>query len=1165
MSFLAKTPKLPPTAPAELQQASSYKEADPVPLGYGRDVFGSHWLCQPYNWRTAYGGQSRPEWQYCSIAAGYRTGPIDYIGKVFLDGKEIANFDYTFAGGEDYHDFVLNPSLALGAAWKLRVYRGSEAQTAHADLVAATGQDHPAYRGVVVAIWENIDLGQGVTSLPNLALELGKHTPAVGTYPAGDSHPYGVNPFAAIYGLCLESRGGLDLDPALLDATHWGDQAAALETTGIGTRSGDLVKCHPIFSQVKDAAAVLSEILAYVDGFLFEAGGQVRIGWFPNAAPVGALPEISEHDLDAKPSGGSFSDWNQGATSVVVIFKDWLRGYLEASAKFHVPANRETGFLSAPVRSDRPFIHDAAQAATMAAEQATGVAPDSGIHLSVLKSRAVRLDNSPLLPGDVFNWDYAPHSLDLPCRVVARRIRSGAAADLLQVTRERGAFPTPYVAPVDPRVPPTLADPGEVDPSHVRLWFLPTSLALSLNAAEPRQVAALVDRAHDGIIGAYLSLSPDGSSYDRVLDQRFFAAKCSVTNGGILSGASVVRVASTSVDFARLQARAPSAIGQVDDALVLLVGDELVSVGDVTVISAGVYDLEILRGRQGTVAVAHADGAAAWLFLRSELRAALHNEFYDVRDGSNVYDAGIATKYFKLALFTVDTVGLAKPDAGLTLQLPDITDDEIAAAGYAVVLSSYAHTVAADAAGNVVAGQLGAGSTAKTTVQVFRGGTALGAVASAPGLGQFAVSLGSHTSATATKEGDNATVRCDSMSADTALVAIVVNVAGLFNVAKTFTLTKAKAGTPGAPGSDGDDGDDGNDGLDGPGVPFRGPYDNTKAYYYVPGLRRDAVFYSGQFWATNNPGKNGLTTWDPPGTNADWISYGATYSAIATGLLLAEDATITRTLTIGTDGANHGIIQSANFVTSGGTAGWQLKDDGTLIANNGYFRGEVDVGTGDYRFHKPVASAATFGNTAAGHIAIENAAAGFARVSARYGGTLLGGMQVANVGGQLVGILDIWSSGGSTLFRIAGNTSSGAAAILTWAGDTNLYRETSNRLRTDDDFYVGGDILAGDDVVFSSSQRLRFDAAGSLIAYIQESYGINLWGDATHPVHLRNSSLVRGGSSGENYGTGNIHGFGLELNPSATLPNVLRCGTTGSKLIVNTQHGTLYIPYDTSP
>ena len=148
MSFLVKQPALPQSAANDLAPVSTYQEGNPVPMGWGREVYGSQWLCQPYNRRTASAGSNKPEWQYCSIAAAYCLGPIDFVGKVFQDNKEIANWDYTFSehGDPDTVEFTLNPSLALGQAWKAIVHRGAETDTPSATLIAGTGQNHPATR-----------------------------------------------------------------------------------------------------------------------------------------------------------------------------------------------------------------------------------------------------------------------------------------------------------------------------------------------------------------------------------------------------------------------------------------------------------------------------------------------------------------------------------------------------------------------------------------------------------------------------------------------------------------------------------------------------------------------------------------------------------------------------------------------------------------------------------------------------------------------------------------------------------------------------------------------------------------------------------------------------------------------------------------------------------
>lgn len=795
MAFLIKQPQLPQSAANDLAPVSTYQEGNPIPLFFGRDVFGAQWLTQPYNWRTAYGGQNQPDWQYCSILAGYAIGPINFVGKFFRDGKEIANWDYNFPDGVDEHTFTLNPSLALGQAATVIVRRGSESQTAPANVIAGTGQQHATGRGWVTLEFVNIDLGKGNTSLPTFTVELGRHVPAIGAYSGGDSHPYGVNPIAAIYWLLREAKGGYDIDPEMLDATHWGDQAVALETTGIHGRTGTLVHCHPCFKSAKDAGALLSEILAYFDGYLYSDGEQLKIGWFPHQAlDASSLPEITEADLTAKPGGAGFPDWSRNPSGAVVMFRDFDRGYQEAPAIVPAPANRETGSVSTPARSERPFIHAVDQAHMIGAEISYGQDSDATTSLQVKKSRAVTSGGAPLMPGDLINWDYGPWSLDLACRVVGRRHRMGSAEDVLEIIRERGEFPRPYVAPVDARVLPTPVDPGEISTGDVRLFLLPSGFGTS------RQVAALINRSQREIIGAKLSMSPTGSSpWQEVLDQRYFSAKCVITSAGISDSATTVRITSASVDIARFDGQ--SAVSQVDDTLLILFGDELSSVGSKTVVSPGVYDLTLLRGRQGSAAAAHSLSTVGFLFFRSELRAAEHNTFYLVRDGSNVYDTGVATKHFKIALMTIDQVGLAKPDdPGISLLLPDLTADGLS--GYTILLTKEAHTVACDSAGTVAAGQLGASGFAKTDVIVLRGTTVLTAASGTPAFGQFSIALGTLTNVTATKE-DNDTVRADTLTADTGSIEITVQVDGAFSVVKKFTLTKAKTGPAGGAGATG--------------------------------------------------------------------------------------------------------------------------------------------------------------------------------------------------------------------------------------------------------------------------------------------------------------------------------------------------------------------------
>jgi hypothetical protein len=164
------------------------------------------------------------------------------------------------------------------------------------------------------------------------------------------------------------------------------------------------------------------------------------------------------------------------------------------------------------------------------------------------------------------------------------------------------------------------------------------------------------------------------------------------------------------------------------------------------------------------------------------------------------------------------------------------------------------------------------------------------------------------------------------------------------------------SGTAGSGGTSGSGGTAGTAGGPGPGVVYRGPWaqfesDGTtpKAYYRDPAepalaTRRDVVKGSnGQYYLckvnhTTAVGSGGVST--KPITGVDyatyWESFGATFSSIATDILLAQDATITRGLVIGTDGLTDGFIRSTGptGLETGASPGFYLQQDGKFRFGN---------------------------------------------------------------------------------------------------------------------------------------------------------------------------------------------------------------------------------------
>ena len=166
--------------------------------------------------------------------------------------------------------------------------------------------------------------------------------------------------------------------------------------------------------------------------------------------------------------------------------------------------------------------------------------------------------------------------------------------------------------------------------------------------------------------------------------------------------------------------------------------------------------------------------------------------------------------------------------------------------------------------------------------------------------------------------------------------------------------TSGTAGASGTNGAAGASGTNGAAGDPGPGVVFRGPYSSGTIYFYTT-TRRDIVRGSdGAFYLANNLAKNGTSTWgDPTTTPADWTPFGAQFSSVATDVLLAQDATITRGLVMGAGDGGSSFIRSSGatslttgtgfFMSSSGNFrfGDSVSDTGSFVSWNG---GILEVG-----------------------------------------------------------------------------------------------------------------------------------------------------------------------------------------------------------------------------
>lgn len=183
---------------------------------------------------------------------------------------------------------------------------------------------------------------------------------------------------------------------------------------------------------------------------------------------------------------------------------------------------------------------------------------------------------------------------------------------------------------------------------------------------------------------------------------------------------------------------------------------------------------------------------------------------------------------------------------------------------------------------------------------------------------------------------------------------------------------RGPAGSPGSPGSPG------SDGLDGPGLNYRGEWTSGKTYGWTAGnagnvrdVVKDGSYYymwnkyyrgSAPVASSSNKPSNSYTTVD--GTSGRyWTRFGSSFESIATGLLLAETATIAgwefadqyiyaQSNTMRLDGRssplnNIHLAAGNNASSNPGAAAFRVSKDGAMVSKSANITGTISASSGD--------------------------------------------------------------------------------------------------------------------------------------------------------------------------------------------------------------------------
>ncbi|MFA5263049.1 MAG: DUF1983 domain-containing protein [Opitutaceae bacterium] len=534
------------------------------------------------------------------------------------------------------------------------VYWGRADQPIDDILLGPTGTAnsslrHPAYRNQVLVILKNYFLGEGSGTVPNTRI-FGDRAPRpqIGVFPAQLS-TQGESIVAGELELMTNPIFGAGLPVTMFVASDWEDLSANVMNR-IGRHAPYLDRSRPLRDAVKD-------FQLYYDGWCRISNGIFKPGYYPHdgTTPPG-LTELSVHDYTERPKVKATSP-SRTINDVVVVVRDAENLLKKVPVSESASDNVEARSGHEASQVEMLGIVDTAQGAVYASEAAaTGAEGTFEGEIKVRRPRAVWANGQPLEAGDNFVLDLLAPEIDQVSRIV-RRTDYYSGTPSFDIEAERGVFPMPYVRPADLR--PQIGKVIPVAIAQARILELTPALAgspigLPISFLAKRPSSVYEDSALFGanVVGFYVWYSASGSSYDSLGVMPGWAVR-GVLRSAIASGAGdlSVQVTLDADNLDRNGLASQGAEAQADDTLLAVVGDEIFSVGAIS-IDGLACDLASKRARLGTLATAHGQGDEVWLIYRENVRSFIHARFVEDQD-----------RWFKLQPYTASaTIELAEID-----------------------------------------------------------------------------------------------------------------------------------------------------------------------------------------------------------------------------------------------------------------------------------------------------------------------------------------------------------------------------------------------------------------------------------------------------------------------------------------------------------------------
>lgn len=567
----------------------------------------------------------------------------------------------------DFSDFTITDSTGVTYG-DLRFFWGLANQAVPTILNGGndSGDVHPTYAGVSYGIpgpnttpggnSNGFLLGQEVQAAPNIEGIL-QRTP-VQTVISGSATSLvdgQVNPAVAMAEI-LTGVNGINLAAAQLDSTSWNAVATYLQT------NTDLYYCSPLIDTGDTLRNVCDEFTQMVDGFIRynPATGLIEMGVYQhgvtptlNTAGAGDPPNgvltLTEDSLTERPQLKTTS-WQGTYSRCTVRYYDRQLNFQQTS--LHADDPRAWAVLKSvrELSVDRPWITRGEQALLHGREtlRVVGHAQMTGT-LSVRREigRYIRAGDYVLLDVDIEPNMSTVYQF---FRVTKRTIPMTGPIKLeVLADNTLAAIPASNVgAPIIGQSPavPTL--------SYARICEVPTILSGQRGA-----VAILAQRPSNLVTGCDVFFdTATGGTFPQLGTFSGFAARGTLQTNLTATATTIDVTVDTTQPDAAFFTQQFTANQQADDVMLAFIiqygtvaGDpgtsdggqisengsgyalvEIASVSTTSLVSAGVYALTVLRGRQNTTALAANTGnTEIWLIPRTNLTTFVNANFPTLR------------------------------------------------------------------------------------------------------------------------------------------------------------------------------------------------------------------------------------------------------------------------------------------------------------------------------------------------------------------------------------------------------------------------------------------------------------------------------------------------------------------------------------------------------